>query len=66
MKTMPEVIIKSCQNCAYRKGEFARGGVCLLTGRSCIVQRRHPTGGCDENFSGWVRSEPWILRLLGL
>lgn len=64
---MPEAIIKSCENCAYRRGGFRWGGECLLTGYLCKVQRMHPTGGCDKNFSGWVeRPKPWILRLLGL
>jgi hypothetical protein len=64
---MIESVIKTCQNCAYRKGGFTSLGVCLRTGYLCKVMRMHPGGVCDENFSGWAeRQKPWIQRLLGL
>ena len=64
---MTEVVIKSCENCAYRRGGFGQGGLCLLTGRHCTIQRAFSDDRCDKNFSGWIeRPKPWILRLLGL
>lgn len=60
-------IIKSCENCAYRKGKFGYAGLCMLTGSSCTMQRHLMNSRCDQNFSGWVeRPKPWILRFLGL
>jgi len=62
-----KTITKSCQNCAYRKGEFGYTGLCLRSGIYCSMQRRSMDSMCDRDFSGWAeRPKPWILRLLGL
>lgn len=64
---MIKSVIKTCQNCAYRSGQFRYMGYCMRTGKICTLQRQYPNSSCDENFSGWVeRQKPWIQRLLGL
>ena len=50
-------VLKSCQNCAYRTGEFNEFGKCLLTGHYCSTQRAYPTRSCNRRFSGWVPRE---------
>jgi hypothetical protein len=63
--------IKSCDNCAYRRGrgEYAR---CARSGYYCSTERQCH-GNCDKNFSGWRQVPPpqprrslraWIRDLL--
>lgn len=56
---------KTCATCAHRSGGryLDLGGICLKTGFHCETQRRYPTGGCDENFDGWVQREPLFQRI---
>jgi hypothetical protein len=41
--------IRSCLNCAYKKGRL-----CVKTGYGWELQRKYPDSGCDNNYSGWV------------
>lgn len=49
---------KSCINCAYRKGQ-----TCLLSGYYYKVERRVNVM-CDSDFSGWVKKQSIINKLL--
>jgi hypothetical protein len=57
-------MIKTCNNCAYRQGEFGQFGTCLLTGNLCTTQRTLADSRCDLSFSGWVeRPKTWYQKL---
>ena len=61
-------IIKTCENCAYRRGTSYNYGNCMLTGVGCMTERQYPTL-CGKHFEGWVRKpkrkslKRWLLEL---
>ncbi len=42
-------IPKTCATCAHKSFQ-----TCRKTGFYIGTQRKYPTGGCDEGFSGWT------------
>lgn len=55
-------MVKTCENCAYRKGSYDKGH-CLLGGVHCTTERQYPTR-CGENFENWqqrARPSRWNI-----
>jgi len=50
--------LKTCMNCAYRKGSFEYGR-CLLTGKYPDMTRQYGDARCDAGFSGWKKAKRW-------
>ena len=48
-------MVKSCNNCGYRKGSISFG-TCLLSGHDATIERQIPTK-CGEQFQNWVQRE---------
>lgn len=50
--------LKTCMNCAYRRGSF-QYGTCLLTGKFPDLARQYGDRRCDDKFSGWKQAKRW-------
>lgn len=55
--------IKTCDNCAYRKGSYIFYN-CMLSGFYCTTERIHPSR-CGKNFENWKQREDfWLVKLI--